>query len=93
MKKIEGKCPLCEKQYHKRNRLTHHHVFPKTWYHGLGPQVEVCQKCHSEFNRAYPMKPGESWCEELCLINWSQFCEKKRVKMTEVYPQLKNLKW
>lgn len=87
--KTKGECPLCEKQYHKRNRETHHHVYPKMYYHGRGPLVEVCAKCHSEFNHDYPMSHERVWSKEECLQNWSDFCKSKGKWMLKVYPQLK----
>jgi hypothetical protein len=86
--KEQGCCPLCERQYNKKNRKTHHHVFPKQWYGAGGVQVEVCQKCHQiEFNHLYPM--NYKWSKEECLQNWSDFCKSKGKWMLKVYPELK----
>lgn len=87
--KTKGECPLCEKQYHKRNRKTNHHVYPKMYYHGIGPLVEVCQSCHSEFNRNYPMSYDSVWSKAECLQNWFDFCKSKSKWMLKAYPQLK----
>jgi hypothetical protein len=84
----KGSCPLCEKQYNRKNRKTHHHIFPRTWY-GNGVRVEVCQKCHQvEFNHLYPM--NHKWSRGECLQNWSDFCKSKGKWMLKVYPELKN---
>jgi hypothetical protein len=87
--KKKCKCPLCEEQYHKRNKKTRHHVFPKMWYHGLGPQVDVCESCHKKFNSIYTMNRDDKWEKECCLQNWSDFCKSKGKWMYKVYPQLK----
>lgn len=85
--KTKGSCPLCDLQYHKKRRPTNHHVFPRVWYHGIGPLVEVCSDCHQEFNHDYPMR--SQWSKEECLQNWSDFCKSKGKWMYQVYPHLK----
>ena len=89
--KTFGNCPLCGKNYSKRNRRTEHHILPKVWYKGEeNCKVEVCQTCHQrEFNHEYPML--QVWTKKQCINNWVLFCRSKGQNALELYPQILRL--
>lgn len=52
------KCCKCNRRLVKgtinqKNTLQRHHVLPKTFYHGRGELVEICQKCHKAVEDIY----------------------------------------
>lgn len=91
---IKGKCPLCNQPYTADNNRTRHHIFPRYWkkqgvYGRIqGITVEVCEKCHEEYNYTYPMHLQEPWKPAICLINWMQYCYSKGQEPLRLYPQL-----
>lgn len=90
MKEITGSCPLCEEKYTKDNRLTNHHIFPKTWFGECrNVKVEVCHNCHcKEFNSLFIMTACFPWTKKQCVNNWIYFCKIKGKNALEIYPQL-----
>jgi len=87
MKKLD-KCPLCNMRYSKRVKKTRHHIFPRAWYHNSTLLVDVCSKCHEEFNQLYRMDIKRPWSRKQCLQNWIDFCRKKGKEAFNVYPQI-----
>ena len=93
-KKLKGKCPICDREYHKGNIRERHHLFPKAWYR-IGVILFVCYECHHYgFNIEYPMvkktngKGYIRWSEKECVQNWVDFCYKRGKYAYEIYPEL-----
>ena len=83
-------CPLCDSPYshkHPRHRSTHH-IFPRTWYPNSTLTVEVCWKCHDEFNRKFMNNARGRWSNVECVRFWISFCYLKGKVATRIYPQL-----
>lgn len=89
MEKV-SRCPLCDEEYNKKEKriLTHHHVWPKLYYHGRGPLVEVCSACHQEFNHNNPMNPECRWSKKQALWRWIRFCQSKGKNLFDAYPEM-----
>lgn len=82
-----GRCPVCSREYTYKNYRTEHHVFPRSWYHGAGPLVEMCSDCHFHgFNRDNPMT--YVWTTKECIKRLAEFCAKKGRNAFALYPQL-----
>ena len=83
-----GKCPLCNEPYGRNNHRTAHHVFPLNVYPNSLLKVEVCQKCHGEFNNLYNhtlQLDRRTW-----LVRWIMFTRSKLKDPYKIYPQLRD---
>jgi len=81
-----GKCPICDNQCDCHNTLTHHHIYyPKRDYE-LNTLVNICDRCHRDFNLQYKfINPPEAW---ECLMNFMRFCKSKDKNALIIYPEL-----
>jgi hypothetical protein len=82
-------CPICNRHYCCENIKTGHHIFPKFWYHGEGPKIPICRKCHDDFNYKNQMFKTV-WTREECIDRLARFCRAKGKKMLRIYPQLES---
>ena len=85
-RRLGGKCPICELEYHKKRYRTRHHIYPKVWFKD-GITAEVCRVCHNDFNREYPM--NYKWSHSNCLVYWVRFCITKGKNAYQLYPHLR----
>jgi hypothetical protein len=83
-----GNCPLCGNIYGKNNHKTFHHCFPVNVFPNSQLKVEVCQKCHGEFNKLY--EHTEKLDRPTWLKRWILFVISKKKKPYEIYPQLRD---
>jgi len=85
-------CPLCDRHYSKKNKMSRHHIFPKKWYGQTTTKVEVCRECHNIFNRLFPHTNEKDvmWTSKECVRNWVRFCDIYYKKNAfKIYPILK----
>jgi hypothetical protein len=85
-------CPICDLPYEeghdKPRRKSKHHIFCRVWYPSSTLTVDVCQKCHDEFNRDYQNKAIRRWSKVECVNSWVTFCYVKGINALRSYPQL-----
>lgn len=88
-------CPICERVYgegssHPR-RKSKHHIFPKRWYPDSTVTVDVCQKCHDDFNATFmcaDCKSNRRWSKVESVRFWISFCYLHDKVATRIYPEL-----
>lgn len=87
-----GLCPICGLPYEVGSsmprRKSRHHVFPRRWYPSSTLVVEVCQRCHDEFNRDYQNMAIRRWSKVECVNSWVTFCYVKGKNALRLYPEL-----
>jgi len=55
-------CPACGLQYDKTmaHCKSEHHIYPKRYYAGYGPKVDICRSCHNLLERIINQKENKT---------------------------------